>query len=133
MTRGVQVIRLAVSVIVASAACFFVVMYDQMSAIRYPFDHPDAEGYHAESGEFVSYERTPASLFITSHRTHAFAVPLAGLLLGLLILWRWPTFHSLIELVMSSMWVLGLVWAGFVLVVWQVNNIPMFHGMRLHY
>jgi hypothetical protein len=39
----------------------------------------------------------------------------------------------LIELVVASLWVLGFLWAGFVLVVWQLQNIPIFHGSRWHY
>lgn len=133
MTRGVQVIRLLASVLAALAACFFVVRYDQLSLTRYSFDHPDADMYRRESGEIVLANRPAAGTFISTHREHAYAVPLAGAVLGALILWRRPSFHVLTELVVSAMWLFSLLWPGFVLLMWQVQNIPLFYGMRLRY
>lgn len=133
MTRNVQFVRLLTSMVIAFGACAFVVFYDRASTIRYPFDHPNAEGSRTASGEFVISNRPAAGEFITAYRTYAYAVPLAGLLLGIVIIWRWPKLPALLELVVSAMWVLGLVWAGFVLLMWQGQNIPIFHGMRAHY
>jgi hypothetical protein len=133
MKRSVQLIRLVASVVLALAACFFVVVYDRTSTIRYPFDHPDADAYTTESGETVLCSRPVAGEFITAYCEYAYAVPLAALMLGVLVIWRWPEFHALIELIVSAMWVLGLIWVGFVLIMWQFQNIPLFHGMRLHY
>ena len=31
------------------------------------------------------------------------------------------------------MWILALVWIGFALLQWQLYNIPIYHGGRLHY
>ena len=70
---------------------------------------------------------------IATHRIHAFAVPIVGLLLGILIIWRWPKRQVPTEVLVSVMWVLSLVWVGFVLLMWQTQNIPIFHGMRGHY
>lgn len=77
--------------------------------------------------------RPPLSEIITAHRTHAYFVPFIGLLLGGIIIWRWPTFHVLIELVIAVLWILAFLWAALVLIVWQIQNIPLFHGMRWHY
>jgi hypothetical protein len=60
-------------------------------------------------------------------------VPVIGLLLGITIIWRWPKLDVLMELVVACLWVLAFLWAGFVLIVWQMQNIPIFHGMRWHY
>jgi hypothetical protein len=93
----------------------------------------DADGPGQAFGGFVIESRPNAGEFVTAHRTHAYVVPLTGLLLGIIIIWRWPKLHVLIELVVASLWVLAFLWAGFVLIVWQVQNIPIFHGMRWHY
>jgi hypothetical protein len=133
MTRSVQLIRLLTSVTIATASCWFVAAYDEFSRIRYTFDHRDFDGYRTESGEVVLSSQASGGAFIATHRNHAYAVPLVGLLFGFVVLWRWQTRHALIELIISAMWVLGLVWAGFALVMWQMQNIPLFHGMRWHY
>ncbi len=125
--------RLLTSVLFAAAACTFVVGYDRMSQIRYRIDHPTAEGYWASPGEFVLENQTDGGKFITAYRGYAYAVPLAGLLLGILVIWRWPRFPALAELVVSVMWFVGLVWAGFVLLMWQTQNVPVFYGMRSHF
>lgn len=137
MTRSVQLIRLLAAVVIACAACSFVAYYDGLAYVRYHFDHPNADG-HRESpddafGRFVIASRPNAGVFVTAHRTHAYVVPLTGLLLGIIIIWRWPKLHVLIELVVASLWVLAFLWAGVVLIVWQMQNIPLFHSMRWHY
>ena len=137
MTRSVQLIRLLAAVVIAFAACSFVAWYDGLAYIRYPFDHPNADGHResadAFSGFILDESRPSGGEFVTAHRTHAYAVPLAGLILGSIIIWRWPTLHVLFELVVAALWVLAFLWAGFVLIVWQMQNIPIFHGMRWHY
>ena len=84
-------------------------------------------------GTFVLASRMSGGEFVTAHRAHAFVIPIAGLLLGITIIWRWPKLDVLVELVVAVLWVLAFLWAGFVLIIWQVQNIPMFHGMRWHY
>jgi len=137
MTRGVQLVRLVAAVAIALAACAFVTLYDRLSYARYCLDHPNADGHREPPGEafgeFVIESRVPAGAFITAHRAHAYVVPLAGLLLGLMVIWRWPNLHVLIELIVASLWILAFLWAGFVLIAWQMQNIPIFHGMRWHY
>jgi hypothetical protein len=137
VTRGVQLIRLLAAVVIALAACSFVAIYDQASYTRYPFDHPSADGHMERPGEafgtFVLASRMSGGEFVTAHRAHAFVIPIAGLLLGITIIWRWPKLDVLVELVVAVLWVLAFLWAGFVLIIWQVQNIPMFHGMRWHY
>ncbi len=137
MTRSVQLVRLLAAVVIACAACLFVVSYDNFAYIRYSFDHPDADGHREPPdnafSKLVLESRSNACVFITAHRTHAYAVPLAGLLLGIIIIWRWPQLHVLLELVVASLWILAFLWAGVVLISWQIQNIPIFHGMRWHY
>ena len=94
MGRGVQLIRLLTSVVIMLAACFFVEHYDRLSAIRLCFDHPSADGWAAEAGKSL-FESEPVFCgFVRLHRTYAFAVPIAGLLLGILIIWRWPKLYA---------------------------------------
>jgi hypothetical protein len=137
MTRSVQVVRLLAAVVIALASCSFVVSYDKLAYIRYPFDHPNADGHYEPPGQtlggFVLESRPSGAEFVTAHRTHAYVVPLIGLLLGIPIIWRWPKLPVLVELVVASLWIFAFLWAGLVLIVWQMQNIPIFHGMRWHY
>jgi hypothetical protein len=138
MKRSVQLIRLLAAVLIAFAACYFVVLYDEFSTIRFPFDHPRADGHWIPPGSeffgaFVHESHSIAGEFVSAHRTRAYAVPVTGLLVGILLIWRWPQFYALNELVVSAMWVLSLLWAGFVVLMWHVQNIPIYHGNRWHY
>jgi hypothetical protein len=137
MVRSVQITRLLAAVAIAASACLFVKLYDGLAYVRYPFDHPEADGYRVPPedafGRFEIVNRPYAAKFVTAHRTHAFMVPLVGLLLGVIVIWRWPDRPVLIELVVASLWVLAFLWAWFVLVVWQLQNMPIFHGSRWHY
>ncbi len=133
MTRSVQLIRLLTSVLIAFAACTFVVRYDRISAERYIYDHPRADG-HWEGGEFVIGSNSIGVCeLIRAHRAHAYAAPLAGLVLGILFIWRWPQFPALAELIGSAMLVLAIVWAGFVLLSWQFQNIPHIAHLQVFY
>ena len=121
MTRSLQLVRLLASVAISLAACLFVVAYNHASATRFQFDHPGATTV------------TPFNEFVGAYGICAYAVPLAGLLVGTLTLWRRPNSHVLIELIVSALWVLALIWSGLVLLSWQIQNIPIFSGMRWHY
>ena len=123
MTRTIQVIRLLAAVVIAVAACQFVVTYDGLARIRFSFDHP---------GEQQS-ATPPLAGLITSHAQHAFAVPLATLLLGSLLVWQRPGWHTIQEVLVAALWLLSLAWAGLVIIAWQLQNIPIYSGGRFHY
>jgi len=137
VTRSVQLVRLLAAVAIGLASCSFVGLYDGLAYVRYPFDHPNSDGHRERPdqafGKFVLESRPSGSEFVTAHCTHAYVVPVIGLLLGITIIWRWPKLDVLMELVVACLWVLAFLWAGFVLIVWQMQNIPIFHGMRWHY
>jgi hypothetical protein len=122
-TRSVEVVRLLAAVVIALASCIFVAAYNGYAETRFPFDHP---------GETLT-ARPVIGEFVAVHGKHAYVVPVAGLLLGTLVIWRWPTSHVLIELVVLVLWILAFIWAGVVLIVWQVQNIPIFTHMQFHY
>jgi hypothetical protein len=71
--------------------------------------------------------------FVVSHAHHAYAVPVAGLLVGSLLIWRRPNWHAIQGVVVAALWILALLWAGHIIVAWQIQNIPIFSGMRWHY
>jgi hypothetical protein len=122
-TRSVEVVRLLAAVVIGLASCFFVAAYDGMAEIRFRHDHPGQElRARSVSGEFV-----------TAHRQHAYAIPVVGFLLGCLIIRRRPKSKVWIELVVQTLWILAFMWACFVLIIWQVQNIPIFSGGRWHY
>ncbi len=122
VTRNVEVVRLLAAVVVGLLACLFVALYNNFARDRFRVDHP---------GETLS--ATPLGAFVTAHQQQVYAIPVLGLLLGCLIIWRWPKSKDLIELVVQALWILAFMWAGNVLIVWQAQNIPLFSGMRWHY
>ena len=122
MNRRVQIVRLMASVVVSLAACRFVVFYSGFSHIRFQFDHPDA-----------GITWIPLTAFVTEHGGVMYAVPIGALFVGLLLIWRRPNWSATFEVPVSTIWVLSLIWAGLSLIAWQMQNIPVFSGMRLHY
>ncbi len=122
MTRGVQFLRLLTAFAISLLACCFVVMYNHASRTRFIFEHPDAD-----SGQ------VPYITFVTLHGAYTFLVPAVGLLIGIVIIWRWPKSHVWFELILSTMWILALVWVGMCLLAWQCVSVPLFHGMQFHY
>ncbi len=122
MTRSVQLTRLLTSVVISLATCWFVVAYHNASRIRLKFDHPDAQ---AGGSDF--------SMFVTTNGAYAYVVPVVAFFVGILVIWRWPNSHVLIETIISILWVLAFVWVALILLVWQMNNVPIFHGMRANY
>ena len=122
-TRSVELVRLLAAVLIGLAACSFVASYNDLAEIRFGFDHP---------GQTLT-ARPAIGEFVTAHEQHAYALPVVGLLLGSLIIWRWPKAKVLIELVVQTLWLLAFIWAGLVLLLWQVQNIPVFKAMQWHY
>lgn len=122
-TRSVELVRLLAAVMIALASCLFVAAYNDLAENRFPFDHP---------GQTLQ-ARPDLGEFVTVHRHHAYAIPVAGLLLGSVIIWRWPKSKVLIELVVQTLWLLAFMWAGSVLLLWQIQNIPVFSAMHWHY
>ena len=120
MTRGMSTIRLLTAVTVLFAACKFVNVYSQLSDTRFKFDHPD--GHTSRFNEFV-----------LANGGWAYAVPFALLLVGIAIVWRWPRAQPPIELVVSTLWLVASGWFAITLLSWQMQNIPVFHGMQSHY
>ena len=122
-TRSVELVRLLAAVMIGLASCLFVAAYNNLAETRFPFDHP---------GQTLR-ARPDLGVFVTVHRHHAYVIPVAGLLLGSVIIWRWPKSKVLIELVIQTLWLLAFTWAGIVLLLWQIQNIPIFSAMRWHY
>jgi hypothetical protein len=120
--RSVQLVRLYAAVGVAVAACWFVVRYDFFARAQFEFDHP---------GERLTEMRITE--FIAAHAVNAYAVPIAAFVVGVLILYFRPNSPVLLELLMSSLWVLAFAWVLCIILVWQMQNVPIFSGMRWHY
>ena len=122
VTRSVEVVKLLASVVTGLLACWFVVLYDSSARIRFSFDHPGETLHGPDMGQFVAV-----------YQQYAYAIPILGLLMGSFIIWRWSKSKFLIELVVQVLWILAFMWAGLVLILWQVQNIPMFTAMHWHY
>jgi hypothetical protein len=121
MIRGTLIVRLLAAAIVSFAACKVVNVYSESSNLRYKFDHPG--GSHM----------TPFNDFVLKNGGYAYVVPSALLLVGIVVVWHWPKIPVLIELVVSTLWVLAFVWFALTLLSWQAQNIPIFSGTQLHY
>jgi len=121
MTRGVQVVRLLASVVISLAAYHFVVAFSQISFARHKFDHPTAQ------------PRIGFGVLLRAYGGYTYILPFAALLIGLLVIWRWPNRQTLVETITSALWVLAVVWVG--LVVWycQMINLPIYTHMQAQY
>jgi hypothetical protein len=133
MTRSVQLIRLLSAVIVATGACLFVLFYNQISTTRYVLDHPNANIHRTQSGEVVLEHISVGLELITAYGKCALVLPCLGLFLGVVTIWRWPKSYAVTELIVSALWVLSFLWVSVILLAWQTQNIPTFHGMRVHW
>jgi hypothetical protein len=121
MTRGTLMVRLLGGAVVSFASCIFVNLYAELSNTRFKVDHPDGQSM------------TPFNEFVLTNGGYAYTAPLALLLLGVIVVWRWPNAYAIIELVVSTMWIMAFVWFAVALLSWQAQNTPVFTGMRLHY
>jgi len=122
-TRSVELVRLLAAVVIGLGSCLFVSAYNRLAETRFPFDHPGQE----------LRARPDIGVFVTDHQQYAYTIPVLGFLVGCLIIWQWPKSKVLIELVVQILWILAFMWAGLVLIIWQIQNIPIFSGMRWHY
>ncbi len=118
ISRNKQLVRLLAAVV----ACWFVVRYDYLARARFGFDHPGERLTEARITEFIAL-----------YAAHAYAVPVAALVVGVLILYFRPNSPVLIELIVSSLWVLAFTWVVVVVLVWQMQNVPMITGGKWHY
>ena len=101
-TRSVELVRLLAAVMIGLASCLFVAAYNNLAENRFTFDHP---------GQTLQ-ARTNLGVFVTVHQHHAYAIPVSGLLLGSVIIWRRPKSKVLIELVVQTLWLLAFMWAA---------------------
>jgi hypothetical protein len=122
ITRSVEFVRLLGAAVVGLLACWFVIFYGAMARIRFGFDHSGATPHDNDMSHFV-----------TAWQQYAFAIPILGLLLGCVIIWRWSKQKVLVEEIVQTLWILALIWVGLAIIVWQIMNIPSFYGMRLQY
>jgi putative copper export protein len=121
MTRGALIVRLLAAAVISLASCWFVNAYNQASVVRYKFDHLDGGS------------RTRGVEFVVANGRYAYVVPCVLLLAGIVTIWRWPNAPALSELVVSTLWIVALAWSASALLIWQMQNTPIFHGMRLQY
>jgi hypothetical protein len=122
MTRAILIVRLLAAVVVSLASCKLVNVYAQISYIRLKFDH-------AADVDWL----TPINAFVLCNGGYVYAFPCALLLVGMAIIWRSRKANVWGDLVCSMLWIFAFVWFGFTILAWQVQNVPIFHGMRAHY
>jgi hypothetical protein len=118
----VEFVRLLGAVIIGLMACWFVVVYDRTAYLRYQFDHSVSKPRMSNLCQFE-----------TDYNRCAFAVPVIGLALGCVFAWVWPRSKVMLEVVIQLLWLLALAWAALVLLIWEVQNIPVFSAMRWQY
>ena len=116
----VYLVRLATAVMVSAATCFFVSAYSRMAHFRFLSDHPE--------GSFIN-----ATEFLTQKGWLGYTLPAVAFLIGCWALRRVGRSPVLIEVVIASTWFLSLVWVGYCLLMWEVQNCPVFSHMRFHY
>jgi hypothetical protein len=115
-----NLVRLLGAVSVSVAACFFVSLYSRMAHFRFLSDHP--------GGNFSN-----AAEFLTQRGWVGYMLPAVALLVGCWALRRAGQSSVWIEVVIAGTWILSLVWFGYCLLMWEVQNCPVFSHMEFHY
>jgi len=115
-----NLVRLLGAVAVSVAVCFFVSVYSSMAHFRFLCDHP--EGSFSQITEFL-----------TRRGWVAYIVPALALLLGCWALRRAGHSPVWFEVVIAGTWFLSLAWFGYCLLMWEIQNCPVFSHMQFHY
>ena len=118
MDRPVQTVRLIGVVLMSSVAVLFVHYYGQWVRNELEFEHE-------------AIELTAACQFLSDYGRVGLALPvLMAAVGGFAIVKKRRLLH---EIALASTCVLSVAWVLFTIVAWQVERIPIFHGMRWHY
>ena len=115
-----NLVRLLGAVAVSVAACFFVTVYSSMAHFRFLNDHP--------GGSF-----SKVTEFLTQRGWVGYMLPALALLVGCWALRRAGHSSVWIEVVIAGTWLLSLVWFGYCLLMWEIQNCPVFSHMEFHY
>jgi hypothetical protein len=115
-----NLVRLLGAVTVSVAACIFVALYSRIAHFRFLSDHP--------GGSF-----SKAAEFLTHRAWLGYILPAVALVAGCWSLRRVGQSSVWIEVVIAGTWLLSLVWFGYCVLAWEVQNCPVFSHMELHY
>jgi hypothetical protein len=88
--------------------------------MRFEFDH--------QGGQLAVINEV-----LAAHSRCLFIIPVVALAVGLWLLWSRPQSQTTFEVLVSSVWLVSLAIAGFCLLTWQIQNIPVFSHMEWHF
>ncbi|MCX5674014.1 MAG: hypothetical protein NTX87_03305 [Planctomycetota bacterium] len=112
--------RLFAAVLGSAGSVWFVVVYSTYSHIRFKFDH--------EGGNLMLVSHA-----FLDHGNWLFLLPVLALPIGFWLVRSRPQATVTFEILLSVIWLLSLALAAFCLLMWQVQNIPIFSHMEWHY
>jgi hypothetical protein len=120
VNNKINLVKLLGAVSVSAAACLFVSAYSRMAHFRFLSDHP--------GGSF-----SKVTEFLTEKGWVGYLLPAVALLAGWWALRRASDSAIWIEIVIAGTWLLSLGWFGYCLLMWEVQNCPVFSHMEFHY
>ncbi|MBM4020438.1 MAG: hypothetical protein FJ288_19325 [Planctomycetes bacterium] len=112
--------RLFAAVVGSAGSVWFVGLFSVYSQIRFKFEH--------QGGNLMVVSRA-----FLHYANWLFVVPVVALAIGVWLVRSRPQATVTFEILLSVIWLLSLALAAFCLLMWQVQNIPIFSHMELHY
>jgi hypothetical protein len=114
-------VRLIASVLGLLGSVWFVVNYTKASQLRFRIEH--------EGGSLIAINTV-----LVHYGTWLYVLPVISLALGLWwCICRRSQPSATFEILLSATWLLALGLAGFCLLSWQIQNVPIFSHMEWHY
>lgn len=71
--------------------------------------------------------------YILGYGASLYLIPILGLVVGMWIALRRPAAAVLFELVIVGVWLVSLALVAYCLILWQMQNIPVYGHSELYY
>ncbi len=115
-----NLVRMITAVIVLTGSVWFVANYTRFSHFRFNFEHKD--------GHLIAITE-----LLVLYCQWLYLLPLVILSIGLWLIYFRSQAATALEILISGTWLFALGLAGFCVLIWQVQNVPMFSHMEWHY
>lgn len=112
--------RLLAAVIGSAMAVLFVVAYTRYSRWRFEYEH--------EGGRLIYVNE-----LLVAYASWLYLLPMATVVAGLWLITRRSQAATSFEILMAVVWLVSLGLICFCLLSWQVQNVPTFSHMELHF
>ncbi len=118
--KKLLIVKLVGATAVSALSAWFVHLYTNASDVRFLWEHQQ-------------HSTMNGAVFLQRFSTVGYAMPVLIGILGFLCVLRKRNQEVMTELVVWFAWLASLAWIGLALFVWQIANVPVFHGGGNHY